>query len=72
MARPEGACCSAGGADLDHFVVVAALQAVVLLQVAQLYGVLAALAPDPSTGEGPELWPAKCFGFGFVGGLKCS
>ncbi|CAJ1439845.1 unnamed protein product [Effrenium voratum] len=30
----------------------AARQAVVLLQVAQLYGVLAALAPDPSTGEG--------------------
>ena len=41
------------GADLDHFVVVVALQAVVLLQVVQLYGVLAALAPDPSTGQGP-------------------
>ncbi|CAJ1357018.1 unnamed protein product [Effrenium voratum] len=30
----------------------AARQAVVLLQVVQLYGVLAALAPDPSTGQG--------------------
>ena len=40
------------GADLDCFVLVAALQALVLLQVVQLYGVLAALAPDPSTGQG--------------------
>ncbi|CAJ1404739.1 unnamed protein product [Effrenium voratum] len=30
----------------------AARQALVLLQVVQLYGVLAALAPDPSTGQG--------------------
>ncbi|CAJ1452834.1 unnamed protein product [Effrenium voratum] len=41
-------------ADLTWHVLkeLSARQAVVLLQVAQLYGVLAALAPDPSTGQG--------------------